>query len=90
MSDPTSHTESRSDEAPAKGAWLALKKVWSRLSDWFVIQPPAIRIGVIALAGLITASAGYSLVVWHKQVQLAQEVSQMAGQSGADRLWSLN
>lgn len=90
MSDPTPHTESRSDEVPAKGGWLALKKAVSRLSDWFVVQAPSIRILVIALGVLIPASAGYSLVMWHKQTRLAQEVSQMAGQSGAERLWSLN
>ena len=90
MSDPTPQTESRSDEAPAKGGWSALKKVFSRLSDWFVVQAPSIRILVIALTVLIPASAGYSLVMWHKQVRLAQEVRQMAGQNGAERLWSLN
>jgi cell division protease FtsH len=90
MSEPTPQTESRSDEAPATGRWPALKKALARLSDWFVVQAPSIRILVIALAVLIPASAGYSLVIWHKQARLAQEVSQMAGQNGAERLWSLN
>lgn len=90
MSDLSSRTECSKDEQPAEGWWLALKKAASRLSDWFVVQGPAVRLLVIALAVLIPASGSYSLVMWRKQAQVAEEVRQMAGQTGADRLWSLN
>ncbi len=90
MSDPSSRPESLKDEQPADGWWLALKKAASRLSDWFVVQGPAVRVLVIALAVLIPASATYSLVMWRKQVRVAQEVRLMEGQAGADRLGSLD
>ncbi len=90
MSDLSSRTECSKDEQPAEGWWLALKKAASRLSDWFVVQGPAVRLLVIALALLIPATGTYSLVMWRKQALVAEEVRQMAGQTGADRLWSLN
>jgi cell division protease FtsH len=90
MSDLSTHPESIEDDPPARGWWPALKKAVSRLSDWFVVQGPAVRVLVIALAVLIPASAAYSVVMWRKQALVAQEVRQMAGQTGADRLWSLN
>lgn len=90
MADLSSRTESSKDEHPAEGWWLALKKAVSRLSDWFVVQGLAVRVLVIALVVLIPASGVYSLVMWRKQALVAQEVRQMAGQTGADRLWSLD
>lgn len=82
MADLSSRTESSKDEHPAEGWWLALKKAVSRLSDWFVVQGLAVRVLVIALVVLIPASGVYSLVMWRKQALVAQEVRQMAGQTG--------
>ena len=90
MSDLSSRPESSKDEQPTGGWWPALKKTVSRLSDWFVVQGPAVRLLVIALVVLIPASGTYSLLMWRKQALVAQEVRQMAGQTGADRLWSLD
>ena len=90
MSDLSSRPECSKDEQPAEGWWPALKKAASRVSDWFVVQGLSVRVLVLALAVLIPATGFYSLAVWRKQTQVAQEVQQMAGQTGVDRLWSLN
>ena len=78
------------DEQPARGWWSAVKRAALRLAEWFAVQGPAVRVLVVALAVMIPATATHSLLTWRKQVALAHEVQQMAGQTGADRLWSLN
>jgi len=90
MSDLSSRTECTKDEQPAEGWWLALKKAAARFSDWFVVQSLSVRLLVVALAVLIPASGLYSAAMWRKQAQVAEAVRQMAGQTGPDRLWSLN
>lgn len=90
MSDLSPRPEGSKDDQPADGWWSALKKAVSRLSDWFVVQGPAVRGLVIVLAVLIPTSATYSLAMWRQQALVAQEVRQMAGQTGADRLWALD
>ena len=73
------------------GLWSAIKKVFSRLLDWFAIQPLAIRLTVLALAALIPATAIYSFTLLHKQAALAAEVKAMvvAGKSG-EGMWTFN
>src|SRR5438105_15809059 len=39
--------------AASSGFWFAVKKVASRLLDWFTIQPLAVRLTVLAVAVLI-------------------------------------
>lgn len=78
------------DEAPAGSLWRAIKKAAGRLSDWFVIQSTAVKVLVIGLALLIPATGLYSLVLWHRHAQVAEQVQAMAGQSGPEGLWTLN
>ena len=80
------------DAAPApSGLWSAIKKVFSRLLDWFAIQPLAVRLTLLALAALIPATALYSFTLRHKQAALAAEVKAMvvAGKSG-EGMWTFN
>ncbi len=69
---------------------LSLKKLAARVSDWFTVQSMAVKLMVIAVAILIPLSAGYSFTVWQRQVQVAEQVKAMAGQSGGETLWTLN
>jgi cell division protease FtsH len=82
-------------EAPEAGEsapslWLSLKKLGSRLSDWYAIQTTAVQMMVIAVAILIPVTGTYSFVVWQRQAAVAEQVQAMAGQSGSDALWTLN
>lgn len=82
-------------ETPEGGAsgpslWLSIKKLASRLSDWFTIQTTAVKFMVVAVALLIPVTAAYSLAVWQRQAAVAEQVKAMAGQSGANALWTLN
>lgn len=74
----------------APSLWLSLKKLGSRLSDWFAIQSTAVKLMVIAVAILIPLTATYSVVVWKRQAAVAEQVKSMAGQSGAQALWTLD
>lgn len=85
--DPVEATESGSS---TPSLWLSIKKLGSRLSDWFAIQPTAVKLMVVAVALLIPITATYSAVVWQRQAAVAEQVKAMAGQSGADALWTLN
>ncbi len=89
-----SGTESRpeftEDERPEGGWWAAVKKAAARLSDWFVIQSLPLKAGLLAVALMIPASGLYALVLVHKQAQVAQQVRQMADQSGGEGLWRLD
>lgn len=70
--------------------WLSLKKLASRLSDWFTIQSTAVKMVLVAVAILIPVTGIYSFTVWQRQAAVAAQVKAMAGQSGSDALWTLN
>lgn len=70
--------------------WLNLKKLASRLSDWFTIQSTAVKMVLVAVAILIPVTGIYSFTVWQRQAAVAEQVKAMAGQSGSDALWTLN
>ncbi|HZY16246.1 MAG TPA: AAA family ATPase [Ramlibacter sp.] len=92
MSDLTSTEDpvERSPGAPASSPWLSLKKLGARLSDWFTIQSTVVKLMVIAVAILIPVTASYSFVLWQRQAAVAEQVKAMAGQTGADALWTFN
>ena len=75
----TQSPEFTKDEPPAGSLWLAIKKIATRLSDWFVIQTTAVKVLVIALALMIPATAIYSAVLLQKQATLAEQVRLMPG-----------
>ena len=80
------------DAAPAStGLWLAIRKAAGRLQDWFVIQPVAAKLIVLALAVLIPASGLYSLAHVLKQAAVAEQVRAMAaGGKAGEGIWTLN
>jgi len=80
------------DAAPAStGLWLAIRKAAGRLQDWFVIQPVAVKLIVLALAVLIPASGLYSLAHVLKQAAVAEQVRSMtAGGKASEGIWTLN
>ncbi len=81
-----------SDAAPASpGQWLAIKKLVSRLQDWFVIQPVAVKLTVLAMVVLIPATGVYSFTLIQNQAAVAEQVKTMAvaGKAG-ERMWMLN
>ncbi|WP_296444302.1 AAA family ATPase [Rhodoferax sp. UBA5149] len=74
------------------GLWLAIKKAASRLQDWFVIQPVAVKLTVLVMAVLIPATAIYSFMLIQKQAAVAAQVKTMmavAGKAG-EGVWALN
>lgn len=81
--------EAATGAAPAH-PWLSLKKLWGRLSDWFTIQSTAMKCMVVAVAILIPVTGIYSFTVWQRQAAVAEQVKAMAGQSGAEAMWTLN
>lgn len=78
------------DETPSGGLWPAIRKAAGRLNDWFTIQSTAVKVLVVGLALLIPSTGIYSLVLWHKQSVLAEQVRAMARQGGSDGLWRLD
>ena len=78
------------DRAPT-GLRLAIKKAASRLQDWFVIQPVAIRLTVLVIVVLILASGIYSITIIQKQAAVAEQVKTMtvAGKAG-EGVWTFN
>jgi cell division protease FtsH len=78
------------ESAPAQSPWLILRKLGTRLSDWFAVQTVAIKTMVVAVAVLIPLTAGYSFMVWQRQAAVAEQVKVMASQPGADAPWTLN
>jgi cell division protease FtsH len=76
--------------AGSSSPWLGIRKLWARLSDWYTIQSTAVKAMVIAVAILIPLTATYSVVVWQRQAAVAEQVKAMAGQGGAEGLWTLN
>jgi cell division protease FtsH len=80
------------DAAPAStGLWLAIKKAAGRLLDWFVIQPVAVKLAVLAMVVLIPATGIYSFTLIQKQAAVAVQVKAMAvaGKAG-EGFWTLN
>ena len=80
------------DAPPApSGLWFAIKKVFSRLLDWFAIQPLDIRLIVLVVAALIPATGVYSILLMQKQAALAEQVKAMAVVGGAgEGVWTFN
>lgn len=74
----------------APNLWLSLRKLGARLSDWFTIQSTAVKLMLLAVALLIPATGIYSFTVWQRQAAVAEQVKAMAGQTGADAMWTLN
>jgi cell division protease FtsH len=78
------------ESAPTQSPWLILRKLGTRLSDWFAVQTLAIQTMVVVVAVLIPLTAGYSFMVWQRQAAVAEQVKVMASQPGADAPWTLN
>ena len=77
-------------DASAPTVWHSIKKLGSRLSDWYAIQTTAVKLMVIAVLLLIPVTGTYSFLVFQRQAAVAEQVKAMAGQSGSDALWTLN
>src|SRR4051812_26989194 len=92
MSDLSAKKDSVDADAGtvAPSAWLSLRKLGARLSDWFAIQAVAMKCLLVIVAILIPVSAIYSFHVWQRQAAVAEQVKAMASQSGADAMWTLN
>lgn len=75
----------------ARGPLATLRKAIGRLQDWFVIQTPGVRCGVVAMAALIPVTAIYSSVYLQKQMAMAEQVKAMVlpGKPG-DAAWTFN
>lgn len=71
--------------------WIAVRKFVSRLLDWFVIQSPLVRLGVLVMGALILLTGIYSLSLISKQAAVTRQVKAMtvAGKDG-EGVWSLN
>jgi cell division protease FtsH len=82
--------DSAPQDAPTRSPWLILRKLGTRLSDWFSVQTLAIQVLVVAVAILIPLTAGYSYTVMQRQAAVAEQVKVMARQAGADAPWVLN
>jgi len=70
---------------------LIVKKAAGRLLDWFVFQPLAVKLTILAMALLIPATAVYSFTYLRQQAAVAEQVKAMAvdGKPG-DGPWTLN
>jgi cell division protease FtsH len=91
MSDLSAPKETAAEPSPAPAAspWNPVRKLASRLQDWFAIQSTAVRVMVISVCLLIPLTGLYSFVLWQKQTAVAQEVKTMASAS-PEKLWTLN
>jgi len=81
--------DAASGAAPSS-PWLGLKKLATRLSDWFTIQSAAMKAMLVAVAILIPVTGIYSFTVMQRQAAVAEQVKAMAGQTGSDAMWTLN
>ena len=89
LSAPKETPETAAAAAPS--AWQALRKLGSRLSDWFGIQPLVVRVLVVTVALLIPLTGLYSFNRWQKHVAVAEQVKAMAhAGAGGEHLWTLN
>jgi len=74
-----------------RGAWVAFKKAVSRLQDWFVIQPLAIKLTVLIMAAVIPVAAVYSFTLMQKKAALTEQVKGMAVAAKAgEGVWLFN
>jgi cell division protease FtsH len=73
------------------GAWLAIKNTAGRLRDWFVVQSVAVKLIVLVMAVLISATGMYSIVLIRNQAAVAEQVKTMAvAGKGGEAVWALN
>ena len=82
--------DSAPEDASTRSPWLILRKLGTRLSDWFSVQTLAVQAMVVAVAILIPLTAGYSYMVMQRQAAVAEQVKVMAGQAGAEAPGALN
>ncbi|HSI23134.1 MAG TPA: AAA family ATPase [Methylophilaceae bacterium] len=73
---------------PSPGFWLRIKKAAGRLQDWFAVQSLAVKVTVLVIAMLISASGIYAAAMLQKQAAIAEQVRAM-GIPGQDA-WKLN
>ncbi|HYF18823.1 MAG TPA: ATP-binding protein, partial [Ramlibacter sp.] len=91
MSDlSASPAEFGKDETPSGGLWGSIKKAFSRVSDWFVIQSLAVKLMVVAMALMIPATAIYSFVLMQRQAAVAEQVRSMAAAERANGVAAFN
>ncbi len=78
-------------EPDATGLWGAIKKAAGRLQDWFVIQSVFVKLAVLGMVVLISATAIYSFTLMQKRAAVAEQVKTMtvAGKAG-EGVWTLN
>jgi len=65
---------------------LTIKKTASRLQDWFVIQPVAVKVMVLAVTLMIPATGIYAFMLIQKQAAVAEQVKTMAASEEANTL----
>jgi cell division protease FtsH len=87
---PDARPEFTEDEQPEGSWWARVRKAWARLSDWFVIQSLPVKGSLVVAALVIPASGVYAVHLWHRHAQVAQQVQQMAAQSGGEGLWAID
>jgi cell division protease FtsH len=74
-----SNLSNPSDAAPATTRLkLAIKKTASRLQDWFVIQPVAVKVMVLTVTLMIPATGIHAFMLIQKQAAVAEQVKTMA------------
>jgi cell division protease FtsH len=82
-----SNLSNPSDAAPATTRLkLTIKKTASRLQDWFVIQPVAVKVMVLAVTLMIPATGIYAFMLIQKQATVAEQVKTMAAGEEAKAL----
>jgi cell division protease FtsH len=81
--------ENAAGEAGSPGPWLGLRKLATRLSDWFSVQSLLVRVMVVTVAVLIPLTATYSYRQWQRQAAVAEQVKAMSGEAG-ETLWTLD
>jgi cell division protease FtsH len=75
----------------SSSVWMSCKKLASRLQDWFAIQNSMVKAFVIAAAIMIPLTSFYSISLWQKQMQVAEQVKVMsAAGAAADKPWTFN
>ncbi|MDB5881133.1 MAG: AAA-metalloprotease-like protein, partial [Ramlibacter sp.] len=96
MSDLSASPQATPEAVPAaqqstRTLWLAVKKIASRLQDWFVIQSPVIKAVVLSVAVLIPATGIYSVALLQKQAAVSEQVKAMsATEKAGDARWTFN
>ncbi|HSI53764.1 MAG TPA: AAA family ATPase, partial [Ramlibacter sp.] len=92
-SPQTPNAEAAPATPPApRSVWPAMRKLASRLQDWFVIQSMAVKLMVVAMAMLIPASGIYSVTLLQKQAAVAEQVKTMsaAAEQPGEPTWTFN